>query len=55
MKEVIVTLQLKVNDNVSIEEVMDQIYVDLYKCVEEVVSIHGEVVENEDPADLCMM
>ncbi len=55
MKNVVVTLELKVQEDASIEEVMNEINIDTYKCVEEVVSVKGEVVEDDSPSDLCIM
>jgi hypothetical protein len=47
MKDVIVTLKLKVKDDASIEEVVNDIDADPYGCIEEVVSVEGNIVQDD--------
>lgn len=43
MKIVTIVLTLNVNDNASIEEVVDDITVDLYNRIEDIINISGEI------------
>lgn len=61
MKDVLVILKVKVNDDCPIEEVVNSVQVDAYGLVEEVVSVEAhEVVEKfvsseDDPSDMCAL
>jgi hypothetical protein len=48
MKEVIVTFKLKVKDDALIEHVIDNIHVDLYGCIEELVYVEGSIVQTNE-------
>lgn len=43
MKVITVTLTLQVSDEASVEEVVDDITVDLYGRIEDIINISGEV------------
>ena len=61
MKEVVVTLTLRVTDDASIEEVVGDIQANVYGCIEEVISVEASETEREfkqsedDPSDVCML
>lgn len=48
MKTVYVTLELKTDSDASIEEIINDIAVDLYGKIEQVVSIQGEEVNEQE-------
>lgn len=53
MKEIVVTLNIKVNTDIEIDEVINNIYINNDDV--DVVSVSAEAIDNDDPQDLCNM